>query len=137
MLKEPMFRLKGMFSKLTSHLFEFQHGLKYYNCLITKFHGTYSVNNVVYLIRTKNKIQNHSFYDLFYKKMSKLAGDAMFFYLESRFVMKNQCFRILLDVNIRLTNNGHWIFRTTIRHILVFFARFSQNQLLSFCAAKS
>jgi four helix bundle protein len=32
---------------------------------------------------------------------------------------------------------GNWIFRNTIRHILVFFARFSQNQLLSFCAAKS
>jgi hypothetical protein len=27
--------------------------------------------------------------------------------------------------------------RNTIRHILVFFVRFSQNQLLSFCVAKS
>jgi hypothetical protein len=29
------------------------------------------------------------------------------------------------------------LFRTTIRHILIFFACLSQNQLLSFCAAKS
>jgi len=31
---------------------------------------------------------------------------------------------------------GYWTFRNTIRHILVFFARLSQNQLLNFCAAK-
>jgi len=41
--------------------------------------GTYSVNHVVYLIRTKNKMQNHSFHDLFHGKMSKLAGNTMLF----------------------------------------------------------
>ena len=38
---------------------------------------------------------------------------------------------------IEISSLGYWVFRNTIRHILVFFARFSQNQLLSFCAAKS
>jgi len=35
--------------------------------------GTYSVNYVVYLIRTKNKMQNHFSYDLFYKKAQKIG----------------------------------------------------------------
>ena len=45
--------------------------------------STYSVNYVVYLIRTKNKIQNHSFYDLYLNKMPKLVLHTMLFTLKT------------------------------------------------------
>jgi len=51
--------LRGLSPLRRAHLFVFLFG------------GAYSINYVVYLIRTKNKMQNHFFYDLFYKKVQK------------------------------------------------------------------